>query len=143
MLSRVFRIQFLVAHKDAKQLGEIARHVLPCNLRRHFERISEFPSGLLPIGDAICRFNPIFGQRISVAAQEAVMPPTARGQAEDQLDGLVLRNFAAIQEAGGAFPELSRGSNFPLGDQIHRSRRFVQRYGVAHFDPSFIHVIPG
>jgi 2-polyprenyl-6-methoxyphenol hydroxylase-like FAD-dependent oxidoreductase len=67
------RQRFLVAHKDAKQLGEIARHVLPWSLRRHFERISEFPSGLLPIGDAICRFNPIFGQGISVAAQEAVM----------------------------------------------------------------------
>ena len=92
----MFRIQLLVAHKDAKQLGEIARYVLPRTLRRHFERISEFRSGLLPIGDAICRFNPIFGQGISVAAQEAVMlNRLLAGQAEDQLDGLVLRNFAA------------------------------------------------
>jgi hypothetical protein len=38
---------------------------------RHFAQVSDFPRGLLPIGDAICRFNPVHGQGMSVAAQEA------------------------------------------------------------------------
>jgi 2-polyprenyl-6-methoxyphenol hydroxylase-like FAD-dependent oxidoreductase len=59
------------AIKKAEQLGEIVRFGFPASFRRHFNRIEEFPRGLLPFGDSICRFNPVYGQGMSVAAQEA------------------------------------------------------------------------
>jgi 2-polyprenyl-6-methoxyphenol hydroxylase-like FAD-dependent oxidoreductase len=59
--------------KGAEQLGEIARFGFPASVWRHFERIENFPHGLLPLGDSICRFNPVYGQGMSMAAQEACL----------------------------------------------------------------------
>ncbi|MBV8120986.1 MAG: squalene monooxygenase [Alphaproteobacteria bacterium] len=59
------------AIRKAEQLGEIVRFGFPASFRRHFDRLEAFPRGLLPFGDSICRFNPAYGQGMSVAAQEA------------------------------------------------------------------------
>ena len=59
------------AIKKAGQLGEVTRFGFPASVRRHFDRLETFPRGLLPFGDVLCRFNPVHGQGMSVAAQEA------------------------------------------------------------------------
>jgi 2-polyprenyl-6-methoxyphenol hydroxylase-like FAD-dependent oxidoreductase len=61
------------AVKNARLDGEIVRYGFRDNVLRHFERLEVFPRGLIPIGDSICRFNPVHGQGMSVAAQEACL----------------------------------------------------------------------
>lgn len=89
------------AIKDAVAVGPIHRFVLPCSVRRGFEALPNFPERLLPIGDAICRFNPAFGQGMSVAAQEVgvlkQLLDTRAGEGRP-LDGLAPAFFTAIQE---------------------------------------------
>jgi len=75
------------ALKNAKRQSGFSRYGLKASRRRHFESVAAFPHGLLPFGDAICRFNPIYGQGMSVAAKEACL-----------LQGLLA---AAFREGGG------------------------------------------
>lgn len=53
--------------------GDVAVHRQTSNRRHHYEKVPDWPDGLLPIGDALCAFNPIYGQGITVAACEALL----------------------------------------------------------------------
>ncbi len=80
--------------------SEILRFAFPESRRRHFESIGNLPRGLIPIGDSVCRFNPIYGQGMSVAAQEAVVLRNllARQATQaDPLDQLGQKFIAEIQ----------------------------------------------
>lgn len=57
--------------KQAQAQTPIFTHKLPSNLRRHYERMS-LPEGLMILGDALCSFNPVYGQGISTSAWSAL-----------------------------------------------------------------------
>lgn len=91
---------FFDAINGAKQMGEIARYTMPASVRRHFDRFERFPDRLIPLGDSVCRFNPVFGQGMSVAAQEAVVLGgllDSRRERADPLDGLASDYLSRIQ----------------------------------------------
>jgi 2-polyprenyl-6-methoxyphenol hydroxylase-like FAD-dependent oxidoreductase len=61
------------AVRDAEPIGEPAAFRFPASIRRHYERLSRFPQGLLLIGDSFCIFNPVYGQGMTISAMEALV----------------------------------------------------------------------
>lgn len=89
---------------------EIYHYPFPTSRRHRYESLSDFPDGLIVVGDAVASFNPIYGQGMSVAALEALA--LHHVLAVDGLDRLGPRFFERAEPVVDGAWTLAVGSDF-------------------------------
>ncbi len=80
--------------------GGLRHFVLDASRWRHFERLERLPRGILPVADSLCRFNPVYGQGMTVAAREAKLLHDLLGRVDGEEDPIEALQAAFMSEVG-------------------------------------------
>lgn len=123
-------------------LSDITPYKFPASLRRHYEQLQRFPEGYLVLGDAVCSFNPVYGQGMTSAALQAAALDQLLHERQS-LAGLWWHFFQAAAKVVDIPWQLAAGEDFrfpetegqrPAGvDLINRYVTQVHR--ATHHDP--------
>jgi 2-polyprenyl-6-methoxyphenol hydroxylase-like FAD-dependent oxidoreductase len=79
----------IAALRAAEPIGALSVQRYPASTWRRYDKMRGFPAGLLVMGDAICSFNPVYMQGMTMAARQAV----ALRECLADRDGDVRRRF--------------------------------------------------
>jgi 2-polyprenyl-6-methoxyphenol hydroxylase-like FAD-dependent oxidoreductase len=115
---------------NAEPLGDYVTHKFPANLRRRYERLKRVPEGYVVAGDALCSFNPTYGQGMTAAAMTVAALADCLRERRVGLQGLPSRFYRRAAKvidtpwqmaAGGdfAYPEVT-GKKATGTDVINR-----------------------
>lgn len=71
--------------RESEPLGGVSVQHYPVSVWRRYDKLKRFPSGYLVMGDALCSFNPVFGQGMTSSAVQASVLRRSLSQSPDNL----------------------------------------------------------
>ncbi|OBH66776.1 2-polyprenyl-6-methoxyphenol hydroxylase-like oxidoreductase [Mycobacterium colombiense] len=127
-LSDVAPRHIVDAARRAEPLAPLRQHRFPANRWRRYDKLTSMPQGLIVIGDAMCSFNPVYGQGMSIAAVEAAILRTCLERGDRDLQRRYFR--WAAKEIRTAW-QAAVGADLTL-PQIHGRRPLSMRITNAY-----------
>jgi flavin-dependent dehydrogenase len=121
--------------RDAEPTSRIHGWLQTANQRRHFERLGRWPDRFTVVGDAVCAFNPVYAQGMTVAAITAAALTQSltwhRQGHRDDLTGFARWFQGQVADHGGDAWRLATGEDLryqttqgpkpgPLGRLLYR-----------------------
>lgn len=122
--------QVLEALASAEPLSEVTQHRVPSNRWRRYDKMRRHPAGLLVAGDAMCSFNPVYGQGMTVAALQAIV---LRDCLEQGADDLPRRYFGAAAKKVRVAWQTAVGGDLAVPEVIG-PRPLSMRFSNAYFE---------
>lgn len=121
---------------DAEPLSPIYSYRRTANRLRHYEKLVVMPEGLVVVGDAVCAFNPVYGQGMTIAALGALtLYQCLREQLKNSsysLKGLNQRFQKRLAQVNTTPWIMATGEDLrwptTSGGQLDRMSRFMQYY---------------
>lgn len=93
------RPEYYEVLRHAEPVTKPVAFTVPYSRRYHYEELKRFPAGYLVMGDAVCVFNPTFGQGMSVIALNAeILDEVLQAQGDRSLT-LAHRFYTAAKPA--------------------------------------------
>ncbi|ARG55789.1 FAD-dependent oxidoreductase [Mycobacterium kansasii] len=71
LADRLLPARFTDALAQAEPLGGPVFHAFPASRWRRYDKLEQFPAGIIPFGDAVASFNPTFGQGMTMTSLQA------------------------------------------------------------------------
>jgi 2-polyprenyl-6-methoxyphenol hydroxylase-like FAD-dependent oxidoreductase len=116
--------------QKATPTSEIFAYRFPAHVWNHYDRLNDLPENLLVVGDALCSFNPIYGQGMTVAALEAQVLQRCLSETKDSavdmkrlrdkyfrgISGITKAAWAMATGADLAYPQAE--AHKPFGSSI-------------------------
>jgi 2-polyprenyl-6-methoxyphenol hydroxylase-like FAD-dependent oxidoreductase len=127
---------FAAAYEASEPLTPIAGTKTTENRIRHYESLTRRPEGLLVTGDAVCAFNPVYGQGMSAAALAAeTLEQGLRACPNGQTTGLAARFQKELARANTRPWLLATGEDYryaevegpPPGWMTRLTHRYLDR----------------
>jgi 2-polyprenyl-6-methoxyphenol hydroxylase-like FAD-dependent oxidoreductase len=119
------------AIKDAQPLTPIYRYQRTANQMRRYGALKRLPEAFVLLGDAVCAFNPVFGQGMAVGAMEAILLDQELRRGADHQPGFALRfqrQVAKLISAPWQLATSEDARNRAEGESVGLGTRLLKLY---------------
>ena len=121
----------------AEPASEIKTHRATQNRLRRYERAKSLPENFLLLGDAVCAFNPVYGQGMTTAALGAMTLQKCLRKQNGNLHGLSRRFQKRLAKVNAAPWMMATGEDYRYRETVGGSPSLMNRFMHHYMDQVF------